>query len=694
IHGHWRLAKALPSELHRVEILCEGRVLSPPELGALRWRFEFRLQRCQGEHGWQQMGQRLRLGWYRPSDHLSPPRGGEQWRLALKLKLPRGQLNPDGFDYETWLFQRGFQGTGYVSDAQASYRMSAAPWWSLAHWRTELRDRLHNKLPDTSAAGVIPALVLADRSGIEPALWNRFREAGTGHLLAISGLHVGLVAAFGALCGALFWRLVGARFGSRAIWVGGCALAVASGYSALAGFALPTVRALVMLMAVAVFSALGRHRRGMDILGFAFVALLVFDPLSILSAGFWLSFCSVAGIVFGLSTKHHWKPWQQLLWVNAAMGLVLAPLSHLLFGQLAWWCSPANLVVVPVFSFVVVPLSLLGASLAVLDLSGAQSLLSWAAIGITWCDAWQSWLLKLPKPQLPMVGWAPVGLLLLSVGLLLPKLWRGSATLLVAAVVLLISPRQSELPTEGFELTTFDVGHGLAVMVETKEHLLIYDTGPRYGYGRSSGDAVIAPAIRGGGWLAPDIIMVSHEDGDHAGGLPSLERAFGGAEIIRGQSASCAPGRHWSWDGVHFEILHPVATWSGDNDNSCVLRVSSGLGSALLPGDIERRAERRMLERRLEMRSQLLLVPHHGSNSSSSASWLEVVKPELAVISVASDSRWGMPHAPVLQRLQRVGAQVLSTGESGAIVVRFDGSAAAPSVRLIREERRRFWHRP
>lgn len=692
-HGHWRLSQALPEAWQRVELRCEGRVLEPAQRRPGRWRFTFALERCRGEHDWQALGQRVRLSWYRPAPTQPRPLGGERWQLALKLKPPRGALNPGGFDYETWLFQRGLQATGYVLEGPAQ-RLQAAPWWSLAGWREALRERLDAQLPARPEAGVIGALVLADRSAVDPAMWRRFREAGTAHLLAISGLHVGLMAALGALWGGLAWRLAGALSrrgcGPRALWVGGWGLLAAGGYAALAGFALPTVRALVMLAAAAAFAASGRHRRGLDVLAAAFLALLLVDPLSVLSAGFWLSFCAVAGILVGLSARRHWGRWRQMLWVNAAMGLVLAPLGLLAFGQLAWWCSAANLLVVPVFSVAVVPLSLLGALLASLDWPGAATALAWAAELIGWCDAWQAWLLRLPQPPLVPAGVAPLGLLLLSGWLLSPALWRGAGLLLLAAAVLLASPRRADLPPGGFVVTALDVGHGLAVLVETAEHLLVYDTGPRYGGGRSSGEAVVAPALRAAGWRAPDTVLVSHGDSDHAGGLPALRRLYPGARVLA--AGDCPVGRRWRWDGVVFELLHPRRPLAGDNDNSCVLRVHSPLGSALLPGDVERRAERRMLAGGTTLASELLLVPHHGSNSSSSRDWLRAVAPSVAVISVDRDSRWGMPHAPVLARLRAVGAQVWSTGEAGAVTVRFAGRDA--EVSGAREQRRRFWHGP
>lgn len=692
--AHWRLQARFPPELHRVELLCEGRVLNPPEISAQRWRFDFRLSRCLIEQQWQVMNHRTRIAWYRPAATQQVPAGGELWQLSVKLKLPRAQLNPTGFDYETWLFQRGIQATGYVRAAEQCKRVSAASDYSMARWRGEIRQRLLPVLPDEASAGVIPALVLADRSYIPADMWQRFRDAGTGHLLAISGLHVGLVAAFAALLGRLLWRIVGLRYGSRALWMGIASLIAATAYAALAGFALPTVRALCML-AVAIAGVLrGYHRSLFDALAFALLVLLVVDPLSVLSAGFWLSFCSVAAIAVGLRAHAHLKNWQQVLWINAVMGLVLAPLSHLLFGQLAWWCSPANLVVVPVFSFVVVPLSLLGTTLAIAELPGAQLLLWCAAQAIEWCDQWQAWLLALPVPDLTLVGWAPLGLLVFSLLLLAPRAWRGASALILAAVVLLSSPRQTDLAPGGFSVTTLDVGHGLALMVETQQHVLLYDMGPSYANGRSSGDGIVAPALRARGWHAPSRLLLSHEDGDHAGGLPALQRLYPDAPLIRGREGGCTVGRKWQWDGVDFELLHPASVWSKDNDNSCVLRVSSAAGSALLPGDVERRAEQRMLDRAVSLKSDLLLVPHHGSKTSSTTSWLSAVRPSIAVISVARDSQWGMPHQPVLERLQGVGSRILSTGDFGAIVVRFAGQGIAPEVVLTREQRRRFWHLP
>lgn len=692
--GHWRLAAGFPPELHRVKAVCEGQVLGLPELSGSRWRFGFQLDKCLVNHKWLPMSHRTRVAWYRPAYAQSPPQGGERWQFELKFKLPRGQLNLHGFDYETWLFQRNIQATAYISDAGSSVRVATSGWWSQARWREWMRERLQSVLPSGVYAGVIPALVLADRSDIAPALWQRFRDAGTGHLLAISGLHVGLVAAFGTLFGRLLWRLVGLKHGARATWMGLSGLLAAALYAGLAGFALPTVRALIMLSFAIGAMLSGRHRSLTDTLAAAFLVLLVVDPLSVLSAGFWLSFCSVAGIVMGLGARAHWSKWQKVLWINAAMGLVLAPLSHLLFAQLSWWCSPANLIVVPVFSFVVVPLSLLGSALAVLNLPGATALLHWAAEVIGYCDGWQAWLLALPTPELPMVGWAPLGLMLLSLGLLMPRMWRGSSVLILAALVLMTSPRKSSLSAGGFIVSTLDVGHGLAVLVETQHHMLVYDTGPAYGGGRSAGESVVLPALKGSGWVEPDAIMLSHDDSDHAGGLPALQRQFARVPLMRGSAGGCRAGDNWQWDGVYFELLHPALKMRGDNDNSCVLRVSSAAGSALLAGDVERAAEQQMLARGVALDSDLLIVPHHGSKTSSSAEWLAAVSPEVAVISVAKDSRWGMPHAPVVARLENTGARIVSTGDAGEVVARFDRTADSPKLQLAREQRRRFWHLP
>ncbi len=693
-HGHWRLNDVLPPELHRVEQLCEGRVVSPLDVSGQRWRFEFRLQRCQNKDQWRETNYTVRTAWYRAPADAQLPRGGERWRFALKLKQPRGNSNPGGFDRETWMFQRNFKASAYVSDASHSLRLRGASWWSLAAWREWVSKRLQLALPAGPHAAVIPALILADRSGIEPALWQRFRDVGTAHLLAISGLHVGLIAAFGAFLGRLAWYFVGVQRGERCVWVGLGSVLAAGIYAALAGFSLPTVRALFMLV-VAVYAVLsGRHRGVVDALLLAFLGLLIVDPLVVLSAGFWLSFASVAAIVAGLSARRHWRPWQQMLWINGAMGLVLAPLSLLLFGQLAWWCSPANLLVVPVFSLTVVPLSLLGGGLAVLGAPGAETLLAWAAAIIAYCDQWQAWLLSLPTPALPLVGAAPWGLLLLSAVLLAPALWRGAvAVAFLVALLLLQSPRHSSLQPGAFAVTTLDVGHGLAVLVETQQHLLIYDTGPRYG-GFNSGSAVVAPALRRAGWLGPEMIVLSHDDRDHAGGLAVLRALYPQATLRQTSDGSCLAGQRWGWDGVEFEVLHPLAAGGEGNNSSCVLRISSAYGSALLSGDIEQPAEARMLRDDRVRRSDLLLVPHHGSKSSSTAAWLAAVQPGLAVISVDQNSRWQMPHEPVLQRLAGLGVQVMSTADAGAIRVQFDASARSPELVRWRERKRRFWHLP
>ncbi len=694
-YAHWQLRDVLAPQMHRAESLCEGLVTTPLQANGQRWRFEFLVERCERDGQWQDLDLLSRIAWYRPPNDLQAPRGGERWRLHLKLKQPRASMNPGAFDYETWLFQQGFKATGYVSEVRGAERLAAAPFYSLAAMRERLALALAPKLPDSDYAGVIPALVLADRSGMSAALWQRFQAAGTAHLLAISGLHVGLVAGLGALIGRLGWYFFGWRRGDRFKWMAVAGLVAAAVYAALAGFSTPTVRALSMLCLAAVSLFSGQHRRAIDTLLWVFFGLLLLNPLSVLSAGFWLSFGSVTAIVLGLQVRAHWRPWQQVLWVNGVLGLVLAPLSFALFAELAWWCSAANLLLVPVFSFVVVPLSLLGALLAVTGLPGAAFLFDGATRVIALLNQWQQWLLAINPPELALSGLAPWGLLFVSAALLAPALWRGASALCVLLAALLIQlPRVPSVEQAAFNITALDVGHGLAVLVETRHHVLVYDTGPRYSSAFDSGRAIVAPALREAGWRRPDMIVLSHDDRDHAGGLSALQAIYPGVPLRRVADGSCVAGQSWTWDGVRFEVLHPRVALATNNDNSCVVRVSSVHGSALLSGDIERRAERQMLVEGRVRRSDLLLVPHHGSNSSSSESWLTAVAPEIAIISVDRDSRWGMPHAPVLARLKSQQVRVFSTAESGAISVQFDASTQSPHTVLWRRRLSRFWHLP
>ncbi|MDX9767228.1 MAG: DNA internalization-related competence protein ComEC/Rec2, partial [Ectothiorhodospiraceae bacterium] len=525
------------------------------------------------------------------------------------------------------------------------------------------------------------------------------------HLMAISGLHVGLVAGLAGLLALRLWRL-SARL---CLWLAAPRAAALAGlaagfvYALLAGFAIPTQRALVMLTVVAAALAWGRIGTPSRTLALALLAVLLLDPLSVLSPGFWLSFAAVAVILYALTGRRAGHP---LAWlrIQVVIAIGLLPLT-VWFFQFGAVVSPlANLIAVPWVGFVVVPSTLLGAALApwMPAVAGLPLWLADAALDLLWPVL--EWLAALPGGQ-----WLPpappfVWLLLALAGgalLLAPRGWP--ARWLGAVLLLPMLTWQPPAPAEGdFRFTLLEVGQGLAAVIETRRHLLVYDTGPRFSDRFDAGEAAIHPYLVHRGRRRVDRLILSHGDDDHAGGAASLLARVPVGEVLgdtgdRDDLPSprpCKAGEAWRWDGVDFELLHPPRGWRGDNEASCVLRVAAAGGSLLLTGDIERLAEAAMLrERREALAAEVMLIPHHGALTSSTPAFIDAVRPRLAVVSSGYGNRFGHPRPEILALYRERDIPVLDTAREGAITLRFevDGLAIEPGYR---HAVRRYWHRP
>ncbi|MBA1149411.1 DNA internalization-related competence protein ComEC/Rec2, partial [Ectothiorhodospiraceae bacterium WFHF3C12] len=542
------------------------------------------------------------------------------------------------------------------------------------------------------------ALAVADRRGVSPELWRVFNATGTGHLLAISGLHIGLVAGLGGLIGALIWRRSAnlCRTVPPRVAGAGLGMVLAAGYALLAGLGLPTQRALLMTGVAALAVLTRRDWRVMDVFLWAVAVVLIADPMAPLGAGFWLSFWAVAVLILAAASSGrgvgHWAGAQ------LAVSCGLFPLLGLWFGELPWISPLANAVAVPLVSFLVVPLVLLGlAGLAVGEAVGGLAL--WAAATVLeflvavlgWtADRAATWSL----PQLP--PWTLAAGALGTVLAIAPGRWPGRG-LAVTLLVPLFLYRPAPL-SEGTARVTFaDVGQGTGVVVETRHHVLVYDAGPRLGR-TDAAAAALLPLLRHRGHDRIDRLVISHADADHAGGLSSLleaDLAIGSitaGEPLEDVSAGrCAAGQAWSWDGVAFRVLHPGGAASG-NDASCVIQIrAAGGATVLLAGDISRSTEGELLSRYGEsMRSDLLLVPHHGSGSSSAPRFVQAVSPREAVFTVGYRNRYGLPDDRVRQRYLMHGAAVRETARTGALTYRLDRRP-----RVVGEHRRdgaRYFH--
>ncbi len=692
-HG-WALLNEPPlldPSLWGRDLLVTGRITGLPTSSGDARRFRLDADSLVDvDTGREQHGRwRLRVAWYRAA---VPVYSGERWQLRLRLKPARSYRNPGSFDYRGWLYRQGIRYTGYVRDGEGTRRLAAAPGWSLDHWRQQLAEGIDSAPVNPTSAALLRALTLGDRSGISESQWRVFRRTGTNHLVAISGLHVGLVAGLLMWLTNAGWRRIPSlcrRLPAQqaAAWAG---LAGALGYAALAGFSLPTQRALLMLLVLLGAILLRRPLRPGQGLALALIAVLLFDPAAVSSAGFWLSFLAVAAILVVIDgPPRGWSrigQWVKLQW---AVALGLAPLLLFFFQQVPWLGPLVNLFAIPFFSLLIVPLALLGILLPLPLLSDAcLGLAGWlldrGLAGLQLLADVEGVVQGLPRPSLAALALALPGIFLL----MLPRGVPGRYLGLVACLPLLLV-NVNRPATGGFLFTLLDVGQGTAAVVRTRDHVLVYDTGPGFRSGFNTGSAVVAPYLRQLGLDKIDLLILSHGDKDHAGGARGLlaemsanVRLSGEPARLRGITAEpCVAGRQWRWDGVLLEILHPASGHHATgNDASCVLRVSNAAGKVLLTGDIEAASEQRLSRVLASGGVDVVTAPHHGSRSSSTAGFIATVAARDVLVSAGWRNRYGFPVPEVMARWQAAGSRVLNTADEGAISYRFaaDGRLHGP----------------
>ena len=686
---------------------------------------------------------------------LSP---GERWQFTLRVKAPHGSMNPHGFDYELWLWEQGVQATAYVragpQDA-APQMLEATLQYPVARWRQALRERIMQRVQEPQAAGLIAALVVGDQSAIDRAGWDLFRATGVAHLVSISGLHITMFAWGATALVAWFWRrserLCLTIPAPTAALLAGALLAVA--YSVFSGWGLPAQRTCVMLVTVAGLRVLGLRWPWPQVWTLALVLVVASDPWALLQPGFWLSFVAV-GVLFasgsgrpmelhGVTTDdlpgtkprlhrgllHGLAALRTLVREQWTITLALAPLTVLLFGQVSVVGLLANLLAVPWVTLVLTPLAMLGTVAPVVWLgavAAAQALLAVLQAMAAWPGA--VWVLAVPPLGLAMV--AALG----GIVLVLPLPW--SLRLLGAPLVLAMLVWRPATPAVGeFELLGVDIGQGNAVLVRTASHALLYDAGPRYSLESDAGHRVLVP-------LLPALqiplsrLVLSHSDSDHVGGAAAVMAMQPQADVwtsapathpllARARVQRCQEGQSWVWDGVLFEVLHPRESDYGavpppkPNALSCVLRIvasakkqsAHGLhapndpASALLVGDIERAQELALVARADSngpgdypgLRSTVLLVPHHGSKTSSSAQFLSAVRPSVALVQSGYRNRYGHPAAQVMARYGALAQgygpleslQIVDTPHCGAFMWQ---SWLPQNGACARESLRRYWH--
>lgn len=708
IHANMLLASALAPALEGQDLLLEGVVATIPEQRGRLWRFEFEVEGVlTSDVALEQLPQRLRLNWYNNAPRLDV---GERWQLRVRLKQPHGFMNPGGFDYEGWLYRHAIRATGYVRDGDDNRRVGMAGLsWQVDRWRSALSRQMDVALPQQEFRGIIKALAIGKQDEIGEAQWTTFLKTGTNHLVAISGLHVSMIAGLAFFLLRWLWGR-SARLALR--WPAqkaGAVAAIAAAliYAALAGFSIPTQRTLIMVVVFMVALIAQRYRRPSDGLLLALLIVLLLDPLAVMDAGFWLSFGAVAFIFLGmggrLAAHGLWWKWGR---VHLLMALALAPVTLLLFQKTSLVSPLANFVAVPWISLVVVPLVLLGSLLLVIAPALGTLLLELANGSLGWVWPFLQWCAALPASQLYhafTADWVVIPATIGVVWLLAPRGWPGRwlGGVWLATAFLLPHPR----PASGEAwFTLLDVGQGLAAVVETQHHLLVFDTGPRFSDTFDTGEAVILPFLLQRGVKRVNTLVISHGDNDHIGGAESLLEFFPVARLLTSAPEKlgahhpepCRAGQRWQWDGVEFAMLNPSAELAKkENNNSCVLKVTAAAGALLLTGDIEKQAERALLSRdAAQLRADLLVVPHHGSKSSSTDEFIAAVAPRWALFPVGYRNRFNFPRPEVVARYQEHDIALLESGNLGAISVRLglDGVSLPEGYRTTAGH---YWtHRP
>ncbi len=652
---------------------------------------------------------RSRVSWFEPSE---TPAIGEVWQLELRLRRPRGLSNPGIFDREAWLFRNAIHATGYVVGGSRNFRLRLAADATVDVLRRDFVERSFDAAASAEIAAVLSAIGVGARQHVSREQWDRYAISGTSHLMAISGLHIGLAASaaflFARGLAGIFPGIGNAHLASMVL-----AVVAACAYAVVSGLGVPAQRAALMLL-IAIVSILRRRSVApLTLLAEAAAIVFIVNPLAIMAPGFHLSFVAVL-LLLWLAKFHHHR-WQsggnvakagnalrQLWRLQVVLLFGLMPLTIALFQRVTPLALPVNLVAVPVFTVVTVPLTLLGLALGNTFEPAAQAALVVAGYSVAVVEAVIDGMVGLPFADITVVGASALPWPLICLPALvavLPKGWPGRYAAGLAVVVLIVQPPLRP-PPGCVDTHVLDVGQGLATALQTSTRTLIFDTGASFRGGGSVAQQVIVPFLKSRGITSIDWLVVSHADIDHSGGVVALLEYAVIGELYAGEplpplplaATLCRAGQSWSADGVRFQVLHPGASSApGGNDASCVLLVENGPHAILMTGDIEAAAEEEILRQRSWVNIDAVVIPHHGSLTSSSERFVAAVAPDIAIVSAGFANRWGFPSAEVSERWRSAGATVLNTATSGAVSFRLCRESGLGETRLDRRERLRFW---
>ena len=637
---------------------------------------------------------RLRLTWLAPPVE---PRIGDVWRVEIRLRRPHGAANPGGMDAEAWLHRERIGGIGYVVSGKRTRLLDSMTGSGLSRLRARYVDEVERALGRTEASAVILAVAVGARHRMTAGQWQRYAATGTSHLMAISGLHVGLAALFTYWHAVLLFGVLGFGQPRRAALL--VSMLVAVGYSAIAGFAVPSQRAVLMLALATLAVASRREFDGIRIVAMAATVIVVAAPVSTMQPGFKLSFAAVLALVWwSRHSRFGQRRAFSLIDAQFMLFFALLPLTVLLFDRISPVSPIINLVAVPIFSVITVPAALLS---IVLPDAAALLLLKLASHSVAVVDALALSVAEHPAASrmTALFTGAAVAFVVLPVAWLMPRGWPGRHVAAVGVAAILLW-RPPAVPATCIDVWSLDVGHGLAVAVRSTDRLLLYDTGASWRHGDSAAARTIVPWLRAYGIRRIDQLVVSHADNDHAGGVAELLRQVDVGVLISGEpmagfeSRMCRAGLTWQWRDASFRVLHPRDTNTAGNDASCVVLVSIGAYHVLLTGDIEAATESTLVRSRVLPNVDVVTIPHHGSLTSSTPAFVAATRPAIAIVSAARGNHWGFPKPHVVARWRAVGAQVINTGDSGAIAVRICRDSGVEAPREWREQRRRMWHDP
>jgi competence protein ComEC len=716
-----QLDKRIPQKWEGQDIILQGKVQGIPNTKEDGIRFRFKISQASLKTDPEKqidLKGIVRLGWYR---NVITINADETWQLLVRMKRSSGFMNPGGVDYEKWLFTERISATGYIREkTDLNKRLDESPWWSIDRMRQTIHHNIQQGIEDKASAAILSALVVAIRTELDNKQWKQLQQTGTSHLVAISGLHIAVVAGFAFLPIMLIWGLFPSLNEKIPRQVAGAIVGVifATAYAMLAGFTLPTQRALLMVVIALLGLLVRRHYQPSTILAVVVIAVLLLDPLAGMTVSFWLSFLAVTMILIILNRQID-HPVMSLIKLQILLSLGMLPLTLFFFGSASLLSPVANLIAIPWVSLIIVPLSLIALVFMPISTIISNGLFSISALAIKWMFAGfglltESSLAKVTFAEIPSdyLLFAFAGFLFLLLPKGFPARWLGLIAILPALLFTPEKPKQGE-----FTFTLLDAGQGMASVLQTENHTLIYDVGTRYSDTYDIGKLVVVPYLKSKGLGQVDSMVLSHNDIDHWGGAEAVLKEIkvstvisSDTEILENQSVTaCTKGDNWQWDGVNFEILSPPKKPSGeesdfpenandflkkDNNKSCVIRVSNGDHSILLTGDIEKKTEKLLLDNSInKLATEVIIMPHHGSKTSSTESFIQAVSPELALIPAGYRNRFGHPKEKVLNRYQEMGIPVMGTINSGAITINFPNNKEKYQTNSYRAQKRGFWSR-